>query len=78
MFIADSLNAGRHPHLKQAILDRTLHLEAPPPGDPRAVMASRALYDSVVARVDDILVRHPGLAAGVHVSLLRLIDWPAA
>ena len=54
------------------------YLEAPPPGDPRVVMASRALYDSVVARVDDILVRHPGLAAGVHVSLLRLIDWPAA
>jgi hypothetical protein len=23
--VADSLNAGRHPHLKQAVLDRTLH-----------------------------------------------------
>lgn len=50
----------------------------PPPGvEPRVATVSRALYDEVDARFDDILVRHPGLAAGAHVSLLRLFA-PAA
>ncbi|MEJ7597636.1 MAG: CpXC domain-containing protein [Kofleriaceae bacterium] len=43
---------------------------------PRVVTVSRALYAAVDDRFDDILVVHPGLAAGAHVSLLRLVSWP--
>lgn len=51
---------------------------APPEGvEPRVATVSRAIYDEVEAKFDEILVRHPGLAKGAHVSLLRLIDWPA-
>lgn len=53
-------------------------LVPPPPGEPRVVRVTRALYDSVVDRADEILVRYPGLAKGVHVSLLRLTSWPQA
>ena len=46
---------------------------APPPGiEPKVATVSRAIYDEVDARFDEILVHHPGLAGGAHVSLLRL------
>lgn len=51
-------------------------LEPPPAGEPKVVTASRELYNAVDDRFDDILGHHPGLAAGAHVSLLRLIAWP--
>lgn len=50
-------------------------------GAPRAartLTAARALYDEIDEKFDDILVKHPGLAGGAHVSLLRLISWPDA
>lgn len=52
-------------------------LEPPPAGEPRVVTVQRALYDAVDDRFDDILRHHPGLAKGAHVSLLRLVAWPA-
>jgi hypothetical protein len=69
--------------LKLVAADRALRflpewLEPPPPEvEPKIATVARAVYDEIDARFDDILVRHPGLAAGAHVSLLRLIEWPA-
>jgi len=42
----------------------------------RVVDVRRAVYDEIDDRFDDILKRHPGLALGAHVSLLRLVSWP--
>jgi hypothetical protein len=69
--------------LDEVLPDRALRflpewLEPPPPEvEPKIATVARAVYDEIDARFDDILVRHPGLAAGAHVSLLRLIEWPA-
>lgn len=41
-----------------------------------AIMVKRAVYDAIDARFGEILTRHPGLAKGAHVSLLRLTTWP--
>ncbi len=67
--------------LDAVLPDRSLRLLpewlAPPPPEvePKVATVARAIYDEVDARFDDILVHHPGLAAGAHVSLLRLIEW---
>nr|MDQ3371061.1 CpXC domain-containing protein [Myxococcota bacterium] len=50
---------------------------APADVELRVAAVTRAVYEEVDARFDDILVHHPGLAAGAHVSLLRLIAWPS-
>jgi hypothetical protein len=52
----------------------------PAPGtaiERRVATVSRAIYDEIDARFDDILVTHPELAGGAHVSMLRLVSWPA-
>lgn len=54
------------------------YLEPPPPGEPRVVTVQRALYDALDAQAGEILARHPGLAGDAQVSLLRLVEWPAA
>jgi len=41
----------------------------------RVATVSRAIYDEIDARFDDILVTHPELAGGAHVSMLRLVSW---
>lgn len=43
----------------------------------RVATVSRAIYDEIDARFDDILVTHPELAGGAHVSMLRLVSWSA-
>jgi hypothetical protein len=51
-----------------------------PPGpavERRVATVSRAIYDAIDARFDDILVVHPELAGGAHVSMLRLVNRPA-
>jgi hypothetical protein len=54
-------------------------IEAPPAGvEPKVAIVSRAIYDEVDAKFDSILAHHPGLAAGAHVSLLRLFAPQAA
>jgi len=53
-------------------------LTPPNPAVERKVATvSRAIYDAIDARFDDILVVHPELAGGAHVSMLRLTIWPA-
>jgi hypothetical protein len=53
--------------------------EAPPAEvEPKVASVSRAIYDEVDAKFDSILAHHPGLAAGAHVSLLRLFAPQAA
>jgi hypothetical protein len=48
-------------------------IDAPPAEvEPKVATVSRAIYDEVGAKFDSILAHHPGLAAGAHVSLLRL------
>ncbi len=42
-------------------------------GQAAVATVARAIYDEIDARFDEILVHHPGLAAGAHVSLLRLL-----
>jgi hypothetical protein len=66
--------------LDAVLPDRALRLlpewiePEPPPGtEPRVATVGRAIYDEIDARFDEILVHHPGLAAGAHVSLLRLL-----
>jgi hypothetical protein len=45
---------------------------------PQRVTVQRALYDHLAGRYPEVLARKPHIADGPHVSLLRLIDWPAA
>jgi len=42
--VADSLNAGRHPHLRQAVLDRTLHAFSCPVCGRTLVIEKHMLY----------------------------------
>lgn len=51
--------------------------ESAPAPERRVATVSRAIYDEIDARFDDILVVHPELAGGAHVSMLRLVSWPA-
>jgi hypothetical protein len=71
--------------LDAVLPDRSLRLlpewidPVPPPGtEPKVATVSRALYDELDAKFDQILVHHPGLAANAHVSLLRLFAPPPA
>lgn len=46
-------------------------------GAPASITVQRAFYDHLAARYPEVLARRPQLASGPHVSLLRLLDWPA-
>ena len=60
------------------LLPEWLEPQPPPGAEPRIATVARAIYDEIEARWGEILVRHPGLAAGAHVSLLRLLVAAAA
>jgi hypothetical protein len=52
-------------------------IEPPSTIAPRSVTIARSLYVELDRRFDDILAARPWLAKDAHVSLLRLVDWPA-